>query len=58
MTKRLYNAKILTMVPGEEIFDGEIQIDGNKITYVGKTPADNAGAKFDEEIDCEGRTPE
>ena len=54
MTKRLYNAKILTMVPGEEIIDGEIQIDGNKITYVGKTPADNAGAKFDEEIDCEG----
>ncbi|MBO6089968.1 MAG: amidohydrolase family protein, partial [Lachnospiraceae bacterium] len=53
MTKRLYNAKILTMVPGEEIFDGEIQIDENLITYVGKSP-ENAGTKFDEEIDCEG----
>ncbi len=53
MTKRLYNAKILTMVPGEEIFDGEIQIDGNRITYVGKSPA-NGCTVFDEEIDCEG----
>ena len=51
MTKRLYNAKIITMVEGEDIFDGEIHIDGNKISYVG--PASEGGS-FDEEIDCEG----
>lgn len=51
MTKRLYNAKILTMVEGEELFDGEIHIDENKITYVGPQ---THGKTFDEEIDCEG----
>ena len=31
---RLYNAKILTMVEGQEVFDGEIIVDGGEIVEV------------------------
>ena len=49
MKTRLYNARILSMVEGQEIFNGEIHIDGSRITYVGgKTD----GGTFDKEIDC------
>lgn len=34
---RLYHAKILTMEEDAEVFDGEVHIDGNRISYVGKT---------------------
>lgn len=47
---RLYNAKILSMVPGQEMFDGEVWVEGNRIKYVGKAKE----GKFDKEIDCEG----
>lgn len=33
---RIYNAKILTMENGMQPFDGEIQIDGSRISYVGE----------------------
>ena len=33
---RLYHAKILTMEEDAEVFDGEVHIDGNRISY-GKT---------------------
>ena len=32
---RLYHAKILTMEEDAEVFDGEVHIDGNRISYVG-----------------------
>ena len=32
---RLHNAKILSMVPGQEMFDGEVWVEGNRIKYVG-----------------------
>lgn len=33
---RLYHAKILTMEEDAEVFDGEVHIDGNRISYVGE----------------------
>ena len=50
MKIRLYNARILTMVEGEEIFDGEIHIEDSRITYVG---GKTEGGTFDKEIDCQ-----
>ena len=43
MNIRLYNAKILTMEEGREIFEGEIHIKDDRITFVGeydRTPGD------------------
>ena len=37
MNTRLYNARILTMEDNCELFEGEIQITDNKISYVGKS---------------------
>ena len=50
MKTRLYNARILTMVPGEDIFEGEVHVDGSRITYVGPKTENKV---FDKEIDCE-----
>lgn len=50
MKLRLYNAKILTM-QDENIINGELHIDGDKISYVG---AEKLGEKFDREIDLQG----
>lgn len=35
MKTRIYNARILTMEEGNEIFEGELWIDGDLISYVG-----------------------
>ena len=35
MNIRIFNARILTMEEGQPIFEGEVHIKGNKITYVG-----------------------
>ncbi len=62
MNIRLYNAKILTMKEGEELFEGEIWIQGDRILYVG----DGSDIQqiyqevpgncmiWDREIDCQG----
>ncbi len=46
------------MVEGEEIFEGELCVEGSKITYVGKERSqedvDRSGVRFDRTIDCEG----
>ena len=34
MNIRLYNARILTMEPGREVFYGEVWIKNDKIAYV------------------------
>ncbi len=54
MKTRLYNAKILTMAEGEEIFEGEVHVDGNEISFVGTADEVPKGLNFDKEIDCEG----
>ena len=52
MNTRLYNAKILTMENGAGITEGEIWVEGNKISYIGKDkPSD---IKWDEQIDIKG----
>ena len=51
---RLYHAKILTMEEDAEVFDGEVHIDGNRISYVGENNSELNKRKFTREIDCEG----
>lgn len=53
MKIRLYNARILTMKEGEEIFQGEIWTDGAQITYIGSSREDTP-KDFQREIDCRG----
>lgn len=51
---RFYNARILTMAEGEEIFEGEVWVEENRITYVGpEKKCEDKPAAFDREIDCE-----
>lgn len=53
MKIRIYNARVLTMQQGEDLFFGEVHTDGNRIAYVGT--AENAPkAQFDREIDAAG----
>ena len=52
MKTLLYNAKILTMKDKEDIFEGAIGIEDNKITYVG--PSNCKENQFDLKIDCKG----
>lgn len=55
MRIRLYNARILTMIEGQDVFNGEIHIDGQHISFVGtsaSTPKEHEA--FDKEIDCHG----
>ena len=35
MRTRFYNARILTMEPGKEIFIGEVWVNGDTIQFVG-----------------------
>lgn len=51
MKIRIYNARILTMEKDREIFSGEVQIEEDKITYVGKERKDSE-TKWDREIDA------
>lgn len=53
MNIRIHNARILTMEQGRDIFWGEVQIKGNRISYVGNS--DNAPKnEWDREIDAQG----
>ena len=58
MNIRLFNANILTMEEGREIFLGEIRIQNEKIIYVGEGSDSNKFIKVNEEeweeIDCQG----
>lgn len=58
MNIRLFNANILTMEEGKEIFLGEIRIKNEKIIYVGEGSGSNTFIKDSEEeweeIDCQG----
>lgn len=58
MKTRLYNARILTMEDNRTLFDGEIHIENNRISYVGQSKTDEeiarSGIKFDITRDCKG----
>jgi len=51
---RFFNGKILTLKDGFDIFDGEVWVDGNKITYVGTEREDTDKFNFEREIDLDG----
>lgn len=52
MRIRLYHARILSMEEGYDVQEGEVQVEGNRILYVG--PHREETAAWDQEIDCEG----
>ena len=58
MNIRLYNARILTMEEGREIFEGEIWVQKDKILYVGngknREGLPDKHLIWDREIDCKG----
>ena len=54
MNIRIYNARILTMEEGRPLFDGEIHVYGNKISYVGPTPFVSVEKEWEREIDAKG----
>ncbi|MCD7825129.1 MAG: amidohydrolase [Clostridiaceae bacterium] len=61
MRTRIYNARILTMEPGKEVFKGELCIEDGKISYVGaersvsgNTAGEAAGGPWDQNIDAQG----
>lgn len=57
---RIYNARILTMEEDRPIFEGEIHVKGNRITYVGPVLTEKeltekeAGTHWAREIDAKG----
>ncbi len=60
MNIRLYNARILTMEEGRELFEGEIWVQGERILYVGDgknqqeidASLPGKSIKWDKETDC------
>ena len=58
MNIRLYNAKILSMVEGQDLFEGELWVEGSRISYIGESRSDeeiaSCGVFFERSIDCEG----
>ena len=53
MNIRIYNARILTMEDGRPLFEGELHVKGNKISYVGPALSETEGG-WDREIDAMG----
>ena len=53
MNTRFYNAKILTFTNNDTTIDGELWVEGNRITYIGESRA-MSSSKFDREIDARG----
>ena len=52
---RIYNARILTMEEGKDVFEGEIWIEGNQISYVGTENREKAGEiSWERQIDVGG----
>lgn len=58
MNTRFYNARILTMEEKKELFEGELWVEGSRITYVGPPKSDEEVAecsvKWDRQIDSKG----
>ncbi|MBO5460980.1 MAG: amidohydrolase [Ruminococcus sp.] len=53
MNTRIYNAKVLTMEENRAVFDGEVWIQGDTITYAGPKKEQNEFV-WDREIDAQG----
>ena len=52
--KRFYRALIAPMEPGKEIFEGELHVKGNRITYVGPEESAPVEENWDREVDVDG----
>ncbi len=53
MNIRFYNARILSMQKNEDLYDGELWVQNERITYVGKGQ-DASAVKWDRQIDAKG----
>lgn len=53
MNIRIYNARVITMEQGKDIFFGEVHVKDNRISYVG-TAQDAPAGVWDREIDAQG----
>ena len=53
MNIRIFNARILTMEEGKDIFEGELHVEGNRITYVGPALSET-DKTWDREINADG----
>ena len=51
MNIRFYNARIMTMKDGVDVFEGELWVKGNRIDYIGESKSSDV--IWDKEIDCE-----
>lgn len=54
MNTRIYNARILTMEEDSNIVQGEVWVEGTRITYVGPASANTCTVKWDRDIDAAG----
>ena len=60
MNTRFYNAKILKIKDLEyidylfEVVEGELWVEGNRITHIGKVGKTTKSPEFDQEIDTQG----
>lgn len=58
MNTRIYNARILTMEDGRELFEGELWVEGSKITYAGPKKSEEELSScpilWDRQIDADG----
>lgn len=54
MSVRFYNCKLLTMADGIKTEDGELWVEGNRITHVGAVKAQRDEKQWDRELDCKG----
>lgn len=52
MNTRFYNARLLTMADGMNVTEGELWVEGNRITHVG--PGEDRPVSWDREIDVRG----
>ena len=50
---RFYNARILSMAEGQGVYEGELHVKDDRISYVGRS-FNTEGIIFDKEIDCNG----
>lgn len=54
MRIRLFNGKVLGLMDGVEVFEGEVWVEGERIVYCGKGDEVPEGVEFDREIDLKG----
>ncbi len=57
MKIRIYNARVITMADGADFFEGEVHIDGERISFVGdasEAAKASKGLEWDREIDARG----